>query len=63
MSLPPKPKKKVNIKTIRPSQIALRAQIERLGQRGEFAERAVWTLWGLVSTWNPYWEENQQLLL
>jgi len=23
-------------------------QIERLGQRGEFAERAVWTLWGLV---------------
>ena len=40
--------KNVNIKSIRPSQIALKSQVEKLGQKHDFAEKAAWTLWGLV---------------
>ena len=38
----------VNIKTIKPSHVALKATVERLSTKNEFAERAAWTLWGLV---------------
>jgi hypothetical protein len=40
--------RQVNIKTIRPSHVALKATVERLSTKNEFAERAAWTLWGLV---------------
>lgn len=49
----------VNIKTIKPSHVALKATVERLSTKNEFAERAAWTLWGLVRV--CVWMVNMRL--
>lgn len=60
-----KPKKKVgNIdKIIKPSRVVLRVTVERLKENNASAERAAWTIWGLLSSWNPNWAYNQEHLL
>eukprot|EP00960_Hanusia_phi_P049399 759529-Hanusia_phi.AAC.15 len=47
-----------NINRQRPSKLGLKILIERLREHEE-AERNTWVLWGLLSTWNPFWRENQ----
>ena len=47
---------------LKPSHGSLKIIVGRLGEDDTTAETAAWTLWGLVSTWNPSWQQNQEHL-
>jgi len=55
--------KEINVKRQRPSKLGFKILIERLREEEDEAEKGTWAIWGLLSTWNPFWRNNQLSIL
>ena len=65
VQLPKLPRASISLpqrQVLKPSHGTLKLLVGKLAEDDSTAEAAAWNLWGLVSTWNPNWQQNQEAL-